>query len=261
MRTDYRKWIIYEAELKTEQDFIELHAAAKEMTTKGQCIVSELIIEGKKVVSIARGNQTIELDEVIRQEFITYLEKNYLNSEIEGDNNFAGENPIKPTDGMPEVTSEQKRWKPFFINSNILKHVLGYSIIGFASSQFFVLPQYFGVKLVSFLTWIHIFISATLAFFAVSIYKKHFLIGGIRYETVRKITLTLYGITFTAVSFEVTLLDLLFRQNENGLFGAVGLLIVMILAGLLSGWIISFFIYFLNGGKIITDPSKISVRS
>jgi hypothetical protein len=262
---DYRKWLAFNSSLSNHQNVSDLYQAVKEKRTIG--------IYSAEISYNEQGNQyritdtnysALEISESEVSNFLTYINKHYITTpaDIRLDNINKvvstipkGASPFAHVDGLSESQTGN-----FLINENIVLHAIGYVIIGILIGQVFVLPQFLNVKLPEYFKWIFFVLFAVLCHVAVRNYKKNFLTGGIRYRVVAKLTVTIFGLAFAGFAFEIIVFDL-FSKGENLDLIAVAVTgIAMIVAGLFSGWIVSLFIFFSNGGKVVTDPTTIKQR-
>lgn len=147
----------------------------------------------------------------------------------------------------------------YFFNKNTRKHVVGYAAIGIIVLQFFIIPtNVYGVKYPDFSKFLWVIFFSALTYLATRNYKQVFLTGGIRYGTVWSITFWLYTFIFLVGGIEIAIIDSLRGTASIGISSI--LIIIMLGAGYISGWILSFPIYFLVGGKVVTDPNAIKYR-
>jgi hypothetical protein len=265
---DYRRWIAYSSGLKTLKDFRDLYSAVRYSTKENESSCELILEDSEKYFEIKNtaAEDVLKLNEADRDNFLAYLEKNYLVIDLpiqnigEG-NSVQNASSFAEEAGSTASSMKQQSLTTLFANANIWKHTLGYSVIGFLIAQIFVLPQFFNTKLPEFMKWSFIIVFSVIAYYAVKVYKNQFLIGGIRYRTVGKVTMLFYGITFTMISVETALIDSFIGQKGFDVFANSALAILVILIGVFSGWIVSFFIYYLVGGRIVTDTSKIRMRT
>jgi hypothetical protein len=260
---DYRKWLAFNNTLTDQQHISDLYQAAKNKRTTGVYEVETIDSEQGLHYRITDNvYSALEINDNSVAAFLDYINKHYTlasrTETVEETNTIA---PTIPKGASPFTHSNAlPRSDNFFLNENIVLHAVGYVIIGFIIGQAFVLPQFFNLKLPDYFRWIFLAPLIILCHIAVKNYKKHFLLGGIRYGTVAKITITIFGLIFAGFSFEVIVVDLFSKGQNLNLIVVIMTGIIMVVAGLASGWFVSLFVYFSNGGKIVTDPTTIKKK-
>lgn len=265
---DYRKWLAFNSSIHTQQNIDSLFDAVANAKTTRTFILDEQTDEsGSRHYLIRSSNDDVSLILPVsnRETFLNYLREHYFSSEHvstqnvsdpffdSGTNAFASAMFLEEDlrGGFAKTTSK------YLPNINIKLHALGFALLGFIVSQIAVIPSnVFHVKLPEATAWILALSFGILGHFAVRSYKKHFLTNGIRYNTVWRIIFWLYSITFLAIGVEISFIDWL--QDDSNYLALFFMPVIIMLAGLLSGWICSFFIYFFNGGKVVTDPQAVA---
>jgi hypothetical protein len=213
----------------------------------------------KYIVQDSNIKDTLILSEKEKENMLNYLKAHYLPAGNQ--TNQVESTHYKSTDLETIAQLHAKSSNPrskFFFNKKIRKHVVGYALIGFFIFQFFVIPtNVFSIKYPEYSKALWAIFFASLTYVAVINYKREFLVGGIRYGTVSSITFWLYTIIFLIGGIEIALIDFI---KDRNIFGAIVIIPIILIASYLSGWILSFPIYFLSGGKIVTDPNEIRLR-
>lgn len=282
---DYRKWLVYNESLNDEQNLYDLYTAVKNVNTFGHSKCERA--NENYLVKNSSLNEQLMLTENQRQSMLDYISSHYfLTTDAEAwygakdqrqKDREKREEPedfshiiahdklpsyLKHLHAKPAPVKEEEpiesKIHPFFINRDFRRHVFGYALIGFVVAQTFVIPgNLMGVKFPDYVTYVLIVLLAIGAHFAVRNFKKHFLIGGIRYKTAAGITIWYYLELFTLLGLEIALIDII---KDKSFFMLLFILVFMS-GGLFTGWIISFFTFFLNGGKVATDPEVVRYRS
>jgi hypothetical protein len=137
----------------------------------------------------------------------------------------------------------------FFLNYNIAFHSIAYALVAIIIMQILILPQFNGVNFSWTVRGLSLLIIALVSHAGVRVYKKHFAESGIEYTTVAKITVGIFGLTFSALALEVMLYQIF---SGNGTESSLGVAVAgggILISGLISGWFFSLPLYFLNAGK------------
>lgn len=262
---DFRRWLAFNESLTRTHRVANLYKAVSE----SKCIAG-ITCERRSgtpgeeycVISDGTGYPSLILTQEQKKTFLNYLREHYLpqanipTAYSANIKSAAKDNHLINT--RPVTKSTSRISLKYFLHKNIRRHVLGYAIVGILVSQFLIIPtNVFHVKSNDFISWTFVLFFGTLSHFAVRNYKKNFLRSGIRYAIVWKIVFWLSAIIFLILSLEVSFIDAITKDSYEWL-PFIGVTIIMVLAGLLSGWILSILIYFLNGGKVITDPNSVT---
>jgi hypothetical protein len=264
---DYRKWLAFNTELSGQQIVSDLHYALKKKKSKGKVSFT--------LSSSAEGHwytiETIPFSEQLilpvdqGDEFIGYLEKHYLPSGEQTPvyvSTVTSASNCNTGESKPIVDSFLPPWiRNLFFDSSIPRHVRGYVLIGILVVQIFILPQFFDTKLPDGVQWAFITICLALSHFAVRNYKTTILTGGIRYKIVFRITTWLCGLLFLFIALENVVGDFLSESRSFTIFSAAAISILLVLGGVFIGWLLSVVVYFSNGGKMVTDPTKVNYKT
>jgi hypothetical protein len=257
--SDYRKWLAFNNALTDPQHVNDLCQAVKNKCSTASYRIELSSSEKGNCLSVTgSGYDTLEIHESEIPGFLNYINKHYAfapaNQAATSVNTIAstipkGASPILNTHAISHKAN-------FFLNENIVLHAIGYAIIGLLIGQALVVPQLLNIKFPNYGKWIFIVLFAMLGHLAVKSYKKNFLTNRLRYGVVAKITITIFGLVSAGFSFEIMLFNL-FSAVENPNLIAVSMVgVAMVIGGLFIGWVASLFIYFLNGGKILTKPTS-----
>jgi hypothetical protein len=273
---DYRKWIVFNSSLSDNRNVHDLFRAVGEGCMVGASRCEKISENGIDYYLISDTSYSsclqLALDE--KEAFLAYLKKHYLvtedltkgylhNDEEKEANPGSSEGYVEGRAGIRR-NDEQKKYlevfRPYFFNKDITMHVKGYAAVTIVAMQSILIPtNVFHFKSNDFFRWVFTLFFGFMAHVAVRNYKKHFLMGGIRYGMVWKITFWMYLMVCIVIGFELSCIDFFTMDNMDA-FKFFGMMILVILAGLLSGWLLSFLIYFINGGKIITDPNAVKYQ-
>jgi hypothetical protein len=263
---DFRKWIIYSVALKDSQCATDLYVAVNELRTINESSCEKTDSEQIEQYFICHktAQETLQLSPAERIHFLKYLEEHYRINSCGGQDGSQETQQsdqtnielLKATQPTHERTGFFK--SSFLYHENEKIHAICYAIVGFVLSQIFILPQFLDIKLSQTMKWLFIILFLMVSHVAVRNYKLRFLTGGIRYGTVFKIVIIIYGLVFLGLAVEIMILDTLFRETNFELFAKIAVAVITALGGLFTGWIMSILVYFTNGGKIVTDTSKIA---
>jgi hypothetical protein len=283
---DFRQWIVYNPELKDDNQFYSLYKALESVSARDAFTCEKITDDDTdRFRIIQKGNEdSLLLNPEGRLSMLWYLQTHYILSDnidqwiaqteerTQARHEKAEEelpyfmdpqyNPLaRPSGSAVKVQSrmdkpreqEPSKW---FYNPVIRKHVLGYAVIAILISQVVIIPtNIFHIKL-EFFKYTYSLVFFVVLHYAVRNYRNYFLSGGIRYKTVWSITFWLFLIIFGVTGYELALIDMI--SDGDFTFGnLIGLPLILIFAGLFIGWFFSLFVYFMNGGKVVTDPSTI----
>lgn len=291
-KNDFRQWIVYNSTLKDDSQLYALYKAVETNTTLGNFRCERIFdIVAEKFIITQTGNDsrlTLNADE--RKHFLSYLKSHYiLQDDIEAwmatTNERATAREVKNQEDVPyfldprynnsiqpirariQNPSATKMDKPrktlpknhskWFYNPVPRKHILGYALIALLIVQFFVIPtNVFHFKLPKVLEYSYNLAYFVILHIAVRNYRNYFLTGGIRYGTVWAITFWLFFTVFGVIGIELSVIDSL---NKGSFSIGYSLIITaaLLVAGLFVGWFFSLFVYFINGGKVVTDPATV----
>jgi len=264
--TNYRKWVAFNNNI-TERRYIEnLVNAIDRVSHEGSIRCSQVNDDG--LINYELHDSTMPerllLTETERADLLVYLKLHYLPSAPEADEsgvekkNTTLHNGSTQSSRQKESSPIEHHPNPYFFNKIIRKHVAGYAIIGIVLLQFFVIPtNVFNIKYPDYLQFVWVFCFGLLTHLAVRNYKKEYLVGGIRYGTVWSITFWLYTFIFFIGGLEIGIIDFI---DGKGIASVFILVPIIVLAAYVSGWILSFPIFFMNGGKLVTNPDEIKYR-
>ncbi|HEY0742770.1 MAG TPA: hypothetical protein VGD40_14975 [Chryseosolibacter sp.] len=278
LQNDFRKWIVYNPSLTSDKALYELYRSIDTITNNGNVSCSKLDETETYQIQVD-GNETILLlTEENRMAMLNYLRTHFILGEHPEQWMAASENTAKGraetesgdkpyfldpryADYMPQpviqkrefVREEPSKW---FYNAEPRKHVLGYALIGITLIQLVLIPSnVFHIDTMDGFAYVYGLVFFALHYYAVRNYRNYFLTGGLRYKTVWSITFWLYTIMYGITGLEVSVIDLI--TGDHGFGYLVGMPLLFIVIGLFVGWFFSFFIYYMNGGKVVTDPATI----
>ena len=263
---DYRKWLVFNTGLNDQQIVSDLHQTLIKKSSKGKIgFIRSSNDEGHWYIVETPGfSEQLMLPADECNDFIEYLEKHYLQGIVQPpvQKSTIVTSSIEYTDPLTtQIDSSLPSWiRNLFFDRTISRHVRGYAIAGFILVQIFILPQFFYAKLPDGVQSVFLGICLILSHFAVRNYTATFLTGGIRYKIVYRITAWLHGLLFLGIAIEIVAGDILVKSMDFTVYSAAGLGIVLVLGGLFIGWILSIIVYFSNGGKMITDPTKVNFK-
>jgi hypothetical protein len=263
---NYRRWAAFNDSLSARSYATNLYKVIDERIRLDSlnCELVNDVDPVKYRIQDSSISSVLLLTESERADLLLYLKAHYLPQEAanQPDEILHGES------GQADLQADLSKSNPsyfnqhlrhYFFNKNIRKHVAGYAIIGIIVLQFFIIPtNVYGVKYPDFSKFLWVIFFSALTYLATRNYKQGFLTGGIRYGTVWSVTFWLYTFIFLVGGIQITIIDALSGTTSIGMSSI--LIIIMLGAGYLSGWILSFPIYFLVGGKVVTDPSAIKYR-
>lgn len=254
---NFRKWIVFNEGLTSRVQVENLIEAIDRCTSLGSFKCEIIHEEGSEKFSITETItvDTLVLTDIERREMLDYLRTHFLTNQV--DTPQLGQVQSLETVQLGTQTEPKTKFHhPLFTNRSIKRHVLGWACMGIVLLQFFIIPtNVFGIKFTDSIRIIWLLTFSIITFLAVQNYKHHFLIGGIRYTTVWSITFWLYTYIFGICGIELAIID-----GSKGMNSIYFIVPIILGAAYLSGWILSFPIFFLSGGKIVTDPSKIKFR-
>lgn len=278
-QNDFRQWIVYNPSLQDDKAIYEVFKAVRDTASYGKfSCLKNIDGESEAFHVYESGGTALILSHDDRSAMIRYLKDHYILGDDpeqwmasagersksvvdkEGDDHPYFMDP-KYADYMPQPAAPKKQFvreepSKWFYNPEPRKHILGYAFVGVIILQFMLIPtNVFDVKFPDFFKYVFSLIFVILQYYAVRNYRNYFLTGGLRYKTVWSITFWLYLILFGVTGFEVAFIDLL--NGDNGIGNLIGIPLIMIFLGLFLGWFASLFIYFMNGGKVVTDPNSI----
>jgi len=263
--TNYRKWIAFNNNV-TERSHIEnLFKAIDRVSHEGSIRCKQIHNDGLNTYEVhdITMPERLLLTETERADLLIYLKLHYLPSEPEPDRPAVEKKNTRLNESTQPILQEEVRPvdyhpNPYFFNKIIRKHVVGYAIIGIVLLQFFIIPtNVFDIKYPDYLQYVWLIFFSLLTHIAVRNYKKQFLVGGIRYGTVWSVTFWLYTFIFFVGGIEIGIIDFI---DGKGIASVFILVPIMLLAAYVSGWILSIPIFFLNGGKLVTNPDEIKYR-
>lgn len=278
LQNDFRKWIVYNPSLTNDKTIYELYKSIDTITTIGKftCLKSEenetyqVREDGNENILLLKEDDRMEMLKYLRTHFIldddpeqwmaTADKRTTVPAETEhGDKPYFLDPryaDYMPQPMMPEKHFVQEEPSKWFYHGEPRKHVLGYAFVGIMLVQIALIPSnVFHVKTTDAFAYVYGLIFFALHHYAVRNYRNYFLKGGLRYKTVWSVTFWLYTIMYGVIGLEVSIIDLL--SGDHGFGYLIGMPLLFIVIGLFVGWIFSFFIYFLNGGKVVTDPTTI----
>jgi hypothetical protein len=263
---NYRKWAAFNDNL-TARNYAENLYRVIDERIRLDTLSCELVRDDDPVkyrIQDSSISSVLLLIESERADLLLYLKTHYLPQEavnrpdeiLLGE---SGQSTLQADSPKSNPSFFNQHLRRYFHNKNIRKHVVGYAIIGIIVLQFFIIPtNVYGVKYPDFSKFLWVIFFSALTYLATRNYKIGFLTGGIRYGTVWSVTFWLYTFIFLVGGIQIAIIDS-FRGTTG--IGMSSILIIIILgAGYVSGWILSFPIYFLVGGKVVTDPSAIKYR-
>ncbi|HEY0651479.1 MAG TPA: hypothetical protein VGD65_00065 [Chryseosolibacter sp.] len=289
-KTDFRQWIVYNSLLKDDHQLYALFKVLENGLSRGAFTCDRVSDGDAELYRITQqGNEsTLLLSSRERADMLQYLKTHYvLGEDVEkwiagadernsarkeknaddvpyfldpryNPSALSGANGIPATRSVaePRQTLREAR-STWFFHHVPRRHVLGYALIALLVVQVFIIPtNVFRVKLPTFLEYSYNLVYLVILHIAVRNYRNYFLEGGIRYGTVWAITFWLFFIVFSCIGIELGIIDSIKNGSFNVGFSLI-VLAALIIAGLFVGWIFSLFVYFINGGKVVTDPSTI----
>lgn len=214
--TDYKKWITFCPKLKSTE-IQHLYKAIKKAQNVGSCSCSTAMVQGdrKYLIKVQLYSDTLEVTHSERISFLEYLEKHYLLPDKE--------EPL-PKESIPQIPSK-------------IKFAGFYAFSGFLFEQFIILPGNFGYRSLED-GWILVgFIIPWIATFScIRVFRMQFKEDRVLFPTDFLLTLNCCMMIFTAITLEVTLIDVIKTNSITFANGVIALIIIF--GGFLSGVII-----------------------
>lgn len=137
----------------------------------------------------------------------------------------------------------------FFLNPVPRKHVLGYAGVAILLMQVLIIPgNVFHYKFPEFVKYAFSLIVFVIQHIAVRNYRNYFIVGGASYNTVWSITFWLYVTVFGLTALELTIIDTI-RSGKFDVVSAIVIPLILVVAGLFSGWFFSLFVFLMNKGN------------
>jgi hypothetical protein len=297
-KNDFRQWVVYNPALKEDSQFYSLFKALENISSRDAFTCEKITDDAADLYRVIQQDNeaTLLLSAEARIEMLRYLKTHYILSDdvekwiatteerakpslksageeipyfLDPRYNSSAHATINVAKATSQLSMDKPRprqeelpaWTKWFVNPMTRKHALGYAIVALLISQIVLIPSnVFHVKLPEFFKYVLAVAFFVVHHFAVRNYRNSFLTGGIRYKTVWSITFWLYLTIFGVAGIELVLID----SVTDGSFGWTMLIVIpplLIFSGLFMGWFFSLFIYYMNGGKVVTDPSTIKARS
>lgn len=259
---DYKKWLAFNNELTDQQEVLNLYNAIQKTSTSGNYVCENLLDHGKIHFLIKHPSlNSLLIDDHERELLLAYLRTHYLQTgdtrqTIKTAEKSIGLDNIRyEANDDPQMDSINFSNSHFFLNYNIAFHAIGYALVAITIMQILILPQFTGAHFAWFVQVLALPIIAIISHAGVRLYKKHFLASGIQYVTVAKITIGIFGLTFSALAFEVMLYQIFSGDGAERTLGVAVAGAGIFILGLISGWIFSLPLYFINAGKRQDDAN------